>query len=252
MILLRHIVITPRLVGPPTMHPSYHYRQALLPVLKALPQGTLSSWPTSELHYLADENWNFSAMHPLNHIPLSLMEEKALWQYTRYVYSNQVDTYTFDQLLSGITERIEEQWQISISPDDLEIRYDENQGLEVFQVTPDQPFWNLRNLLDEYRPQWQTHQFSATTLFGRPCPPATARDLMVTETNLETGRSREHQVEFFFFKLVGDWPMAQRMGNYWRQHYGLDRLMHLRQHLLPVHQPCQLMLLIPQRQWLYN
>eukprot|EP00435_Cladocopium_sp_Y103_P053928 s1366_g17.t1 len=48
------------------------------------------------------------------------------------------------------------------------------------------------------------------------------RDLMVTETNLETGRPREHQVEFFFFKLVGDWNMAQRMGNYWRQHYGLD------------------------------
>eukprot|EP00435_Cladocopium_sp_Y103_P058186 s43_g20.t1 len=45
---------------------------------------------------------------------------------------------------------------------------------------------------------------------------------MVTETNLETGRPREHQVEFFFFKLVGDWNMAQRMGNYWRQHYGLD------------------------------
>eukprot|EP00435_Cladocopium_sp_Y103_P071780 s1247_g38.t1 len=30
------------------------------------------------------------------------------------------------------------------------------------------------------------------------------------------------QVEFFFFKLVGDWPTAQRMGNYWRQHYGLE------------------------------
>eukprot|EP00435_Cladocopium_sp_Y103_P014268 s5202_g3.t1 len=52
--------------------------------------------------------------------------------------------------------------------------------------------------------------------------PAASRDLMVTETNLETGRLREHQVEFFFFKLVGDWNMAQRMGNYWRQHYGLD------------------------------
>eukprot|EP00435_Cladocopium_sp_Y103_P018882 s5160_g4.t1 len=52
--------------------------------------------------------------------------------------------------------------------------------------------------------------------------PAYSRDLMVTETNLETGRLREHQVEFFFFKLVGDWNMAQRMGNYWRQHYGLD------------------------------
>eukprot|EP00435_Cladocopium_sp_Y103_P063952 s1551_g25.t1 len=52
--------------------------------------------------------------------------------------------------------------------------------------------------------------------------PTASRDLMVTETNLETGRPREHQVEFFFFKLVGDWNMAQRMGNYWRQHYGLD------------------------------
>eukprot|EP00435_Cladocopium_sp_Y103_P041295 s1803_g11.t1 len=102
----------------------------------------------SEVSYLADENWNFSAMHPLNHVPLSMMEEKALWQYTRYVYSNQVDTYTFDHLLSGIAERIEEQWQIEISPDALELRYDENQGLEVFQVTSDQPYWNLRNLLD--------------------------------------------------------------------------------------------------------
>eukprot|EP00435_Cladocopium_sp_Y103_P075960 s26_g71.t1 len=138
------------------------------------------------------------------------MEEKALWQYTRFVYANQVDTYTFDQLLSGIAERIEEQWQISVSPDDLEIRYDENHGLEVFQVTSDQPYWNLRNLLDQYRPQWQTHQFSAS------------RDLMVSETNLETGRLREHQVEFFFFKLVGDWPTAQRMGNYRRQHYRLE------------------------------
>eukprot|EP00435_Cladocopium_sp_Y103_P050513 s747_g15.t1 len=51
---------------------------------------------------------------------------------------------------------------------------------------------------------------------------AAIRDLIVTETNLETGRPREHQVEFFFFKLVGDWPTAQRMGNYWRQHYGLE------------------------------
>eukprot|EP00435_Cladocopium_sp_Y103_P009521 s5458_g2.t1 len=68
------------------------------------------------------------------------MEEKALWQYTRYVYSNQVDTYLFDQLLSGIAERVEEQWQISISPDDLDLRYTENQDLEVFQVKPDQPF----------------------------------------------------------------------------------------------------------------
>eukprot|EP00435_Cladocopium_sp_Y103_P073970 s863_g46.t1 len=49
-----------------------------------------------------------------------------------------------------------------------------------------------------------------------------SRDLLVTETNLETGRPREHQIEFFFFKLVGDWSQAQRMGNYWRQHYGLD------------------------------
>eukprot|EP00435_Cladocopium_sp_Y103_P052009 s747_g16.t1 len=62
----------------------------------------------SEISHLADENWNFSAMHPLNHVPLSMMEEKALWQYTRYVYSNQVDTYTLDHLLSGIAERIEE------------------------------------------------------------------------------------------------------------------------------------------------
>eukprot|EP00435_Cladocopium_sp_Y103_P041959 s1851_g11.t1 len=62
------------------------------------------------------------------------MEEKALWQYTKDVYANQVDTFTFDAVLMGIVERIEEQWQISVTTDDLEIRYDENHGLEVFQV----------------------------------------------------------------------------------------------------------------------
>eukprot|EP00435_Cladocopium_sp_Y103_P023614 s3879_g5.t1 len=273
----------------------------------------------SEVSCLADENWNFSAMHPLNHVPLSMMEEKALWQYTRYVYANQVDTYTFDRLLSGIAERIEEQWQISVSPDDLELRYDENHGLEVFQVTSDQPFWNLRNLLDQYRfkmsgskrdatmahlpwPNTSRHDASGSasshsepplvlpsstpsasaipdtsnlleamaysTTYGAAPPTSSGmttttpfvpdttdgapfpvlnqypnerrhpkhqlmctvvewnggetRDLMVGETNLETGRLREHQVEFFFFKLVGDWPTAQRMGNYWRQRYGLE------------------------------
>eukprot|EP00435_Cladocopium_sp_Y103_P054980 s290_g18.t1 len=117
----------------------------------------------SEISHLADENWNFSAMHPLNHVPLTMMEEKALWQYTRFFYAKQVDTYTFDHLLSGVAERIEEQWQISLNPDDLEIRYDENNGLKVFQVTPDQPFWNLRNLLDQYRPQWQTHKWNISS-----------------------------------------------------------------------------------------
>eukprot|EP00435_Cladocopium_sp_Y103_P001475 s1589_g1.t1 len=224
-------------------------------------------------------------------------------------------------MLSGIAERIEEQWQISLNTDDLEVRYDENNGLEVFQVTPDQPFWNLRNFLDRYRPEWQTHQFSSrcqvlnetlpwltflgliplgpstsgsasshsdlplvlpssstpppastantemeySTTYGTASSPSTApfvpdntdddraphfphsssekrmpkhqltftvcewdggarRDLQVSGNNLETGSFREHQVEFFFVKLVGDWYPAQKMGNYWRQHYGLDTL----------------------------
>eukprot|EP00435_Cladocopium_sp_Y103_P061472 s334_g23.t1 len=66
------------------------------------------------------------------------------------------------------------------------------------------------------------HQLMFTVVEWNGGTPAATRDLMVTETNLETGRLRDHQVEFFFYKLVGDWPMAQRMGNYWRQHYELD------------------------------
>eukprot|EP00435_Cladocopium_sp_Y103_P041607 s2941_g11.t1 len=253
-------------------------------------------------------------MHPLNHVPLTTMEEKALWQYTKFVYANQVDTFTFDIVLSSIVERIEEQWQISSTTDDLEIRYDENNGLEVFQVTQDQPFWNLRDLLDQYRPEWQTHHFrikrdaamahltwptdsrpsasgsassqsvlplvlpssvdptsgtsgsiemdydttygAASTAPAAPfipdttdddrapvpvdpagmkrfpkhqltftvCDWGTQRDLQVAEHNLETNSFREHQVEFFLYKLVGDWHTAQKMGNYWRQHYGLDTL----------------------------
>eukprot|EP00435_Cladocopium_sp_Y103_P055599 s95_g18.t1 len=242
----------------------------------------------SELHYLADENWNFSAMHPLNHIPLSLMEEKALWQYTRYVYSNQVDTYMFDQLLSGIAERIEEQWQISISPDDLDLRFalrwyrvegtgrstrPDASGSTSTSPAPDLvlPSWSSSTTTTPAPPTTplapmitsQTYGATPPSASGGPIPspfvpdttdgapyhtfnqysqerrhpkhqlmftvvewnhgtPTASRDLMVTETNLETGRPREHQVEFSFFKLVGDWNMAQRMGNYWRQHYGLD------------------------------
>eukprot|EP00435_Cladocopium_sp_Y103_P010572 s995_g2.t1 len=325
----------------------------------------------STLSSLADENWNFSAMHPSNHVPLTTMEEKALSQYTRLVYANQVDTFAFDTVLSGIVERIEEQWQISLRTDDLEVRYDENNGLEVFQVIRDQPFWNLRHLLDQYRPEWQIHQFSSFCLTSHvllrlvflsfflsffflssflfllclflldvchlhallvtvsyrfkmsgikrdatmahltwpidsrpptsesassqavlPLPPpphvgdsislsgttmdydttygaadivpaapfipdttdddrarvpvnpagmkripkhqltftvcewhgGTQSDLQVAELNLETNSFREHQVEFFFYKLVGDWHTAQKMGNYWRQHYGPETL----------------------------
>eukprot|EP00435_Cladocopium_sp_Y103_P059526 s301_g21.t1 len=112
-----------------SMRPYHHASQLPLPPSSS----TSSDGPASrdvvivtdfsELHCLADENWNFSAMHPLHHIPLSLMEEKALWQYTRYVYSDQVDTYLFGELLLGIAERVEEQWQIYISPDDLDLRW---------------------------------------------------------------------------------------------------------------------------------
>eukprot|EP00435_Cladocopium_sp_Y103_P036069 s728_g9.t1 len=66
------------------------------------------------------------------------MEEKALWQYTRYVYSNQVDTYLFGELLLGIAERVEEQWQISISPDDLDLRmgnyWRQHYGLDTYPI----------------------------------------------------------------------------------------------------------------------
>eukprot|EP00435_Cladocopium_sp_Y103_P072358 s357_g40.t1 len=133
----------------------------------------------STLSSLADANWNYYAMDPRNHVPLTTMEEKALWQYTKYAYANQVDTFTFDIILAGVVERIEEQWQVSVTTDDLEIRFDENNGLEVFQVS---------------------------------------------EHNMDTGSFREHQVEFFFYKLVGDWHTAQKMGNYRRHHYGLPTL----------------------------
>eukprot|EP00435_Cladocopium_sp_Y103_P022694 s2810_g5.t1 len=52
----------------------------------------------------------------------------------------------------------------------------------------------------------------------------THSDLQVAEHNLETNSFREHQVEFFFYKFAGDWHTAQKMSNYWRQHYGLDTL----------------------------
>eukprot|EP00435_Cladocopium_sp_Y103_P070324 s1543_g35.t1 len=176
----------------------------------------------SALSDLADENWNFLAMHPLNHVPLTTMEEKALWQYTRFVYANQVDTFTFDHMLSGIVERIEEQWQVSLTTDDLEVRYDENNGLEGFQVTCDQPFWNLRNLLDQYRmKRMPKHQLTFTVCEWEG---GARRDLQVSEHNLETNSVREHQAEFFFYKLLGDWHTAQKLGNYWRQHYDLDTL----------------------------
>eukprot|EP00435_Cladocopium_sp_Y103_P036953 s2939_g9.t1 len=63
------------------------------------------------------------------------MEERALWQYTKYVYASQVDTFTFDDILTGVVERVEDQCQIHLTTKDLEIRFDEPDGLEVFQVS---------------------------------------------------------------------------------------------------------------------
>eukprot|EP00435_Cladocopium_sp_Y103_P038524 s181_g10.t1 len=112
----------------------------------------------STLSSLAAVNWNYYAMDPRNHVSLTTMEERALWQYAKYVYVNQVDTFTFDTILEGVLERVEEQWQVHLTTDDLEIRFDTSNGLEVIQVTRDQDFWNLRELLGCYRPDWQTHQ----------------------------------------------------------------------------------------------
>eukprot|EP00435_Cladocopium_sp_Y103_P037923 s225_g10.t1 len=228
------------------------------------------------------------------------MEEKALWQYTRFVYANQVDTFTFDTVLSGIVERIEEQWQISPRTDDLEIRYDENNGLEVFLKSHAtnhfgtfEIFWTSTDLSGRPINSATTWDFLSATrmhrfhlhakscvicmiliVFYLECQPhtvfrkigyfclvqipdatdhdrapipvipagmkripkhqltftvcewhgGTQTDLQVAELNLETNSFREHQVEFFFYKLVGDWHTAQKMGNYWRQHYGLETL----------------------------
>eukprot|EP00435_Cladocopium_sp_Y103_P013392 s2284_g3.t1 len=90
----------------------------------------------------------------------------------------------------------------------------------VSDTTDGAPYHILNQYSQERR--LPKHQLMFTVVEWNHGTPAASRDLMVTETNLETGRLREHQVEFFFFKLVGDWTMAQRMGNYWRQHYGLD------------------------------
>eukprot|EP00435_Cladocopium_sp_Y103_P012078 s4943_g3.t1 len=90
----------------------------------------------------------------------------------------------------------------------------------VPDTTDGAPYHTINQYSQERR--HPKHQLMFTVVEWNAGTPTATRDLMVTETNLETGRPREHQVEFFFFKLVGDWPMAQRMGNYWRQHYGLD------------------------------
>eukprot|EP00435_Cladocopium_sp_Y103_P017666 s3584_g4.t1 len=90
----------------------------------------------------------------------------------------------------------------------------------VSDTTDGAPYHTFNQYSQERR--LPKHQLMFTVVEWNHGTPAASRDLMVTETNLETGRPREHQVEFFFFKLVGDWNMAQRMGNYWRQHYGLD------------------------------
>eukprot|EP00435_Cladocopium_sp_Y103_P037755 s1761_g10.t1 len=82
------------------------------------------------------------------------MEERALWralwQHTKHVYSVQVETFTLDATLGDVVERIEQQWQLHLHAGDLEIRYDEPDSLEVFQVPRD----NLRELLDTWRPDW--------------------------------------------------------------------------------------------------
>eukprot|EP00435_Cladocopium_sp_Y103_P042091 s1761_g11.t1 len=46
-------------------------------------------------------------------------------------------------------------------------------------------------------------------------------DLQVQEINMVRGSTRDSRVEYFFHRLVGDWKEAQRLGNYWREHYNV-------------------------------
>eukprot|EP00435_Cladocopium_sp_Y103_P025481 s183_g6.t1 len=128
-------------------------------------------------------------------IPGVLQSNRPDWRRRQYdAFSSMGHPNQLDKILDEIVERIEQQWQVVLHAEDLEIRYDEPDGLEVFQVT------------------FIVHQYGD------------AFDLQVQEINMVRGSNRESRVEYFFHRLVGDWNQAQRLGNYWRDHYNVPTL----------------------------
>eukprot|EP00435_Cladocopium_sp_Y103_P001976 s5811_g1.t1 len=70
----------------------------------------------------------------------------------------------------------------------------------VPDTTDGAPYHTFNQYSHERR--FPKHQLMFTVVEWNQGTQTATRDLMVTETNLETGRPREHQVEFFFLVLL--------------------------------------------------
>ena len=100
------------------------------------------------------ELYSLMANHNLRNTTAGEME--ALFTWARYMLPDEANSVQISQLRPLLVIRLRTQWSIHMVASDLEFRYAELTG-DVFRVRDD---WTIRELLDEYRPEWRTRQYN--------------------------------------------------------------------------------------------
>ena len=90
--------------------------------------------------------------HNLRHTTAS--EHEALFTYARILEPDEVSSVQIQQLRPLLVIRLRTQWGIHMVASDLEVRYADLSG-DVFQVPNNV---SVRDLLNEYRPDWRFRQ----------------------------------------------------------------------------------------------
>ena len=133
----------------------------------------LASWfagpngPLQELTHPSERDHDlFAAMTNHNLRNATAGELESLFTWARLMYPAEANSLQIHQLRPLLVVRLRTQWSIHMAVSDLEFRYADLTG-DVFRV-PDNV--TIRELLDEYRPDWRelTGAVSGLTQGGAP------------------------------------------------------------------------------------
>ena len=107
-------------------------------------------------HPSSPQHGHFMALHRQNFHYLSAGERESLFTVAQQFSPLTCTTRTIGSLRTTVSQRLMDQFQVHLDPDDLELRYADPEG-DVFQVPNQQ---TIRQVLDEHRPEWRTRQHS--------------------------------------------------------------------------------------------
>ena len=113
--------------------------------------------PLQELTHRSEPDHElFAAMTTHNLRQTTACELESLFTWARLMYPVETNSVQIQQLRPLMIARLRTQWSIHMLASDLEFRYADLTG-DVFRVPND---LTVRELLDEYRPDWRTRQYN--------------------------------------------------------------------------------------------